>query len=646
MNFLTGAFSALLSQSVTALPVMAAVVLARIFLARAPGKYRYILWAAVGFRLICPVALASPLSLFNLSPMEPVAQRTVESAGAGLTAVEYNVPAAVERLGTLTVPHVTADASAAAGLSVLEIGALIWLTGLLAAAVYAAASDVRLRRRLRTAVLLEGNVYEAEGIPTAFVLGLARPRIYLPFGVPEEERAYILLHEKTHLRRGDPWWKLLAFFLLAVYWWNPTVWACFALFCRDMERSCDEAVLRKLGPEIKQAYGRALVSFAAGRKFPAAAPLAFGEGDAKHRVLGVLRWKQAGPRVAFAAAVACVFLVLSLCTNTFATGSYIKYEGSTEIQGNPLHTYSYSIAKDVNSVGVVVDVYDGSVLVNRCTVMNISANNRDASELARQGTIQTGATLDWDSKMLTWTWNVITNGLAPIHLPDHKYSGFAQTVLGGGDQKKVSLPTGGNTILMAAYCAYGNDGGISVVPCETLNEDITAGFQKDVTLVVLRLYVSPDSPDDLQNAWYPKATDRAETLYSLRSPYVGNNSADSALLSAVMGKALGDYTMELFTSQEPYALQVNLKETPEYPDAADSAMEKHAFVLLALIDNLDEVRWTWPESDGSTHTDSCTQQDADAALAASSTTILQGRTGIKSFSNSAYDMQDLLNFLS
>lgn len=112
--------------------------------------------------------------------MEPVAQRTVESAGAGLTAVEYNVPAAVERLGTLTVPHVTADASAAAGLSVLEIGALIWLTGLLAAAVYAAASDVRLRRRLRTAVLLEGNVYEAEGIPTAFVLGLARPASICP----------------------------------------------------------------------------------------------------------------------------------------------------------------------------------------------------------------------------------------------------------------------------------------------------------------------------------------------------------------------------------------------------------------------------------------------------------------------------------
>lgn len=653
MNLLTGAFSALLSQSVTALPVMAVVVLARILLARVPGKYRYVLWAAVGFRLLCPVALASPVSLFNLSSMEPVAQRTVQSAGAGLTAVEYDVPAAAERLGNLAASQVTGTASAAPGLSALELSALIWLTGLLAIAVYAAVSDIRLRRRLRTAVVLEGNVYEAEGIPTAFVLGIARPRIYLPFGVPEEERAYILLHEKAHLSRGDPWWKLLAFLLLAVYWWNPTVWMCFVLFCRDMECSCDEAVLRRLGPEVKQAYGRTLVSFAAGRRFPAAAPLAFGEGDAKHRVLGVLRWKQTRPRVAFAAAVACVFLVLSLCTNAFVTGSYIKYERSNNAFPVQIgYDYTYYFDKDVQSLRAVLDVYDAGTPVTTVQLFSvpvgISDSKKSVVKLSPSGTVYVGEAMNFDTGSLSWYFkgNALGTNVG-TNLPEHHYSSATMSALGKDNKKRISLPVDGDTIVMAAYISYAPDGSIHNVPCETLNEDITQGFQKNVVLAVVRLTASSQNSIDEPSAQtVPAISWQAKTLYSLRNPYVGNNSADSALLSAVMGEELGDYTVELFTSQEPYALQVNLKETQDDPNAADQTMENHAFVLLALIDNLGEVRWTWPEDDGSTHTDSCTQQDADAALSLSSSTILQGRTGIKDFSGSPQDVQDLLNFLN
>lgn len=655
MNLLTGAFSALLSLSVTALPVMAVVVLARILLARVPGKYRYVLWAAVGFRLICPVALASPVSLFNLSPMEPVAQRTVQSAGAGLTAVEYNVPAAAERLGNLAAAPAT-GATSAQGLSALEIGALFWLAGLLVIAVYAAVSDVRLRQRLRTAVLLEGNVYEAEGIPTAFVLGLVRPRIYLPFSIPEEEQAYILLHEQTHLRRLDPWWKLLAFLLLAVYWWNPAVWVCFALFCRDMERSCDEAVLHRLGPEIKQAYGRVLVSFAAGRRLPAAAPLAFGEGDAKRRVLGVLRWKQAGPRVAFAAAVVCVFLVLSLCTNAFVAGNYIKCEGSGSTVGIRTNTFSYNFTDDVKNVTMLLEIYDGGKLVGS-TAMPLGNASESQSGIklesgdvmSRRGTIQYALTMDpgWKSLSYHMTLGKDAASSSSITLPGYQYTGSTEQTLGENSRKKLfSLNPDSSTVLSAMYISY--DGNATfirpVVDCQTLTENVSQGFQNQITLVVMRLVTSSSNPNGAdQTRTY---TDRALTLCGFRNPYVGNMPADGELLSTLMEEALGNYTVELFTSQQPYVLQVDLKEAPNDPNTADQTMEKHAFVLLALIDNLDEVRWTWPEDDGSTHTGSFAQQDADAALSLSSSTILQGRTGIKDFSGSPQDVQDLLNFLN
>jgi len=100
-------------------------------------------------------------------------------------------------------------------------------------------------------VLLESGVFQCDGLKTPFVLGCFRPKIYVPFCMEAEELAHVLLHERTHLRRLDPWWKLLGFGILAVYWWNPAVWLCHFLFCRDMEMSCDEAVLREMGPEVK-----------------------------------------------------------------------------------------------------------------------------------------------------------------------------------------------------------------------------------------------------------------------------------------------------------------------------------------------------------------------------------------------------------
>jgi len=201
-------FRALLDMALSALPVMAAVMAARWLLGRlrAPRRIACLLWAAVGFRLACPVTLSSALSVFNR--IAPVADATV-SGGAGLSRVQL-VPApaslpSLERLAPLTgVGSRAALASARSAPDPVAVASWVWLAGLCAFVLYAVVSCLRLRRRLAAAVRSSPGVWEADGISTPFVLGLLRPRIYLPLGIPEADRAHILLHERTHLRRGDP----------------------------------------------------------------------------------------------------------------------------------------------------------------------------------------------------------------------------------------------------------------------------------------------------------------------------------------------------------------------------------------------------------------------------------------------------------
>jgi beta-lactamase regulating signal transducer with metallopeptidase domain len=654
MTVLTGVFLKLLSQGMTAVPVICAVLLLRLLLFRAPRKYSYLLWAAVGFRLLCPVTVSSPLSLFNLRPMEPVAARTTGNLAGGLTSVDYGTAAAAAGqtsaapvpAASLTVP------SAAHGTEMLaRISAAVWLLGLLALLTWGIVSYLRLRRQVAPAVRLRENIYEADGLKTPFVLGFFRPRIYLPFHVPEEEQRWILLHEQIHIRRRDYLVKLLAFALLAVYWFHPLVWLSYFLLCRDMELSCDEAVLRKLGTEVKKPYSLSLVSFASARRLPSASPLAFGETDAKRRVVHVLHWKRVAPGVAFLALVLCVFMVLSLCTNAFVNKSYLENEGPLSAAGLQISRFSYYCPKEVRTIALVREIYDEGTLVES-TPMTIALRDEaedgvtDANVLSRQGTMEYAVTLDNRWKSLTWRRGEKGSGMSVgSELPEHSYQSACETSLGENDAgRRIFLASDSNTVLVAEYISYAPDGGIGSVPCETLTKDISQGFQKSVVLAVLRLVLSTSDAEATEKAL--SVTEYARDLYALRNPYVGDMPADGELLSALgIANTVGPYKTELFTSQEPYVLQLDFQQKPDDPNAADTSMKRNAMLLLALIDNLSEVRWNWPDGT-EVHAGSCSAEDADALLKLSSTTILQGRTGIKNFSVSPGDVQDLLDFLS
>ena len=315
-------FLKVLNMSATASIVIFAVLLMRLLLRKAPKKYSYWLWAVVGFRLCCPVSISSALSLLNFMPSAPS-----KAAGRG-TAMQFipddialapqpRVELITPRLSEAinhSLPAATPQYSANPMQIWLFIGAVLWCVGMAALLVYSVVSVWRLRRRVATATRLDGNVWQSENVSSPFILGVFAPRIYLPYGLGEQEREYVLAHEKYHLKRRDYLVKLFAFALLTVHWFNPLCYLAFFLMTRDMEMSCDEAVLAK-SDGIKTAYSTTLLSFAANRRFPSAIPLAFGESGVGSRIKNVLSWKAPKRYVAPVAFLMCAAIVLVCAMN-------------------------------------------------------------------------------------------------------------------------------------------------------------------------------------------------------------------------------------------------------------------------------------------------------------------------------------------
>ena len=313
----------ILNMTLTGSIVIALVLLARLALRRAPRVCSYALWLVVLFRLLCPVTISAPVSLMGLldTPVTGVTAHT--SAAAYVPRDVVHDPAPTVELPVPGVGEAVTDAlpqgeeqTAADPLGApMAIATLVWMAGTAAMALYGVMSLVRLRRRLVGAVPLEKGVYLADHIDTPFVLGLFRPKIYLPSALPEGERGYILLHERHHIRRLDHAVKLLAFLALCVHWFNPLVWLMFVLLGRDMEMSCDEAVMKRLGEAVRADYSASLLRLAIGRKLIAGAPLAFGEGDTRDRVKNVLKWRH--PRLwgVLTGAAVCAAVIAACAVN-------------------------------------------------------------------------------------------------------------------------------------------------------------------------------------------------------------------------------------------------------------------------------------------------------------------------------------------
>ena len=245
-------FAKILNMSTTGSIVIAVVLLARLFLKRAPKIYSYALWAVVLFRLLCPLSITAGLSVLKPIPV---------TTTPGISAVSYQpVQQAVKysRRTVMEVPQEQMPAQEAEqpnqGASTMELASYIWLAGASMMAIYSVVQYFALRRRLAEAAPLQGEIYLADRISSPFVMGVFRPRIYLPSSTPMLERRFIVAHERHHIRRGDPLWKLLGYAALCTHWFNPLVWLAFCLAGKDMEMSCDEAVIKRLGEHIRADY--------------------------------------------------------------------------------------------------------------------------------------------------------------------------------------------------------------------------------------------------------------------------------------------------------------------------------------------------------------------------------------------------------
>lgn len=429
LNDLSQIFLTFLYKNMTVSVVIFAVLLARFLLRKMPKKYSYILWSIVGIRMIFDLPFATNISVFNLFRGFAKHTSTVETMLAG--SHRTNLQGSTDLLNkTDTTGAAAAHASRSTAVEamthtlttsqmVLGILGLLWLIVVALFVAYGIYSYVKCRLLVRTAVIARDitpdsrkkknnvSVWECDRIPSPFVLGIIRSRIYIPFRMPKQEQAYILAHEECHIRRLDPLWKLIAFLLLAVYWWNPLVWCAFFYMVRDMEMSCDEAVIEQFGNEIKQGYSNSLLSFAMERHPYSFAPVAFGEGDAGRRIKNVLNFKKPHTWVAILVFVLLVVVGVSCLTNgkDKISSETVSDTENSQMQQTAVETTEAPMSSDNSSTVQEslqsVDKWTQAFAARDVRTIQDMATDDAKNELKEENLLDDNGNFGWSSP---WPW--------------------------------------------------------------------------------------------------------------------------------------------------------------------------------------------------------------------------------------------------
>ena len=322
-------FLKIVNMSISASWVVIAVLTLRFCLKKAPKWVNVLLWGIVAVRMVFPFSIESVLSLIpsaeTISPSIMMEQSP---------SVQTGVPA----LNHVINPVISSSFTPAPGASAnplqiwIPVLAGIWLFGIAALFLYSAVSYWRLRRKVCEAVILRGNIYQSEKVCSPFVLGIIRPKIYLPYHMDSREMDHVIAHEQTHIRRKDHWWKPLGFLLLTTHWFNPLMWLSYILLCRDIELACDEKVIRKMSNEQRADYTQALVACSVDRRLITACPLAFGEIGVKERVKSVMNYKKPAFWIVLASVIVCA--VIAVCFLTNPIGFQFDVSANTIVSAN------------------------------------------------------------------------------------------------------------------------------------------------------------------------------------------------------------------------------------------------------------------------------------------------------------------------
>ena len=322
-------FLKIVNMSISASWVVVAVLALRFCLKKAPKWVNVLLWGIVAARMVFPFSIESVLSLIpsaeTISPTIMMEQSP---------SVQTGVPA----LNHVINPVISGSFTPAPGASAnplqiwIPVLAGIWLFGIVALFLYSAVSYWRLRRKVCEAVILRDNIYQSENVCSPFVLGIIRPKIYLPYHMDSREVGHVIAHEQTHICRKDHWWKPLGFLLLTIHWFNPLMWLSYVLLCRDIELACDEKVIGKMGNAQRADYTQALVACSVDRRLIAACPLAFGEIGVKERVKSVMNYKKPAFWIVLASVIVCA--VIAVCFLTNPIGFQFDVSANTIVSAN------------------------------------------------------------------------------------------------------------------------------------------------------------------------------------------------------------------------------------------------------------------------------------------------------------------------
>jgi len=577
-------FLKILNMSITAGWIVLAVMLLRLLLQKMPKQFTCMLWGLVGLRLVLPF---SPESIFSLIPSAKTIPETLQPGEfpeihSGIAAIDH----AVNPAAKLSFSQLSTGTSGREALAALMRGAvLIWLVGMLLMLFYLAFSYLRLHREMRTAVLLKDNIWQSELVDSPFILGLIRPKIYIPFHLKEEALSHVLAHEKAHLARKDHLVKAFAFLLLSVYWFHPLIWAAYVLLCRDIELACDERAIRNFGEEEKKSYLLSLIGYdSEGRrkKVPSlACPLAFGETDLKERIIRAKTWKKPAFIFTVLALMLCAIAAFCLLTDPKEAPS-----AAPEPFGHPYR---------VESVLYDAPQYDFSLTPENAPIYALTSGYQlmESTDTPLDGNDAEGYWIfcgEAEEIRLTEKnfGEIAGDGIQNDMLPD----GFSASKLlkenkkawivnrpgeEGGIIYHILLQKNGETYLSYGY----GDGEAS---------SVDSGQGKPNIRWIFRL--SPMEEESLS----------ARTLFSYRTKYVGDNSAvGNIIYNLTFPQDMAYRQFALQTSAEPYEVAVTFALSDEDREqyAADAPkrqeeialLQKNACIMFALIENADIIHF-------------------------------------------------------
>ena len=482
----------LFNMSLTASVAIVLVILLRLLLKKAPKVISYALWGVVLFRLLCPVSIGSNFSVYNLfdAPAQESGTITsvIEYVPSNIVHTEYpSVALPVPGISDVineALPQGQEQLVADPLEAPMSFATYAWMIGILVMAIYSIVSYIRLRRKLSVVVPLRDNIFIADDIKSPFVVGLFRPKIYLPCNLGDKEQEYIILHEQHHIKRLDHVMKALAFLALAIHWFNPLVWVAFILASKDMEMSCDEAVIRKVDGDVRADYSASLLTLATGRRIIAGTPLAFGEGDTKGRINNLSKWKKPAVWVVLIAVVACAVLAVTVLTNPITMGDHFVLTNTDSPANTNKLSYDIQLGNKAMSGEIYVEQWIDGVCVKSAPV--VMTQYVDSIEITMKDRREDGSSVGTDIQIET---NQYGGSLLTYFEHPENFNVIGWGFKGYELNEKNKLTSSEEVILAAKV--FDNGSGIRAYDCNTLVNE-PERIKDAAYMIVVRAVFSED----------------------------------------------------------------------------------------------------------------------------------------------------------